>query len=154
VILSGFPYQPMPPRDRLDPIFCDWETFYRQACEAPAETRADLFLQNRFSGFGKLTAREIVFRAFGDAEAILNADGASALWESLRSVVSLLEKNTFSPCLIYESRDDYENGKNPIDFSFMEIRQFSSPFYVHSCDSISECIENINFQVTMEFGKI
>ncbi len=141
LIMTGMPYQPMPTMDRIDPILCKKEEFLSLLSEANDDTRADLFLQKHFLGFGKLTAREVVYRAAGDCEApVQNIDPAS-FWNSFSEVCDVVRKKEFSPCLVFESKEAFESGSSPLDFSFLPITQFSFPFYVKSCESASEAIE-------------
>ena len=44
-------------------------------------------IAKQFLGFGKLTAREIVYRAFGDSEKTTTAFDPSKLWESFSQVM-------------------------------------------------------------------
>ncbi len=141
IVMVGMPYQPMPIGDRVNPIECTEVQWMEMIKDAAPDCRADLFLQKRFFGFGKLTAREIVYRAAHDPEAPLSHISPDALWKSFSEMINLVKEGLFSPCLIYENRRDYEEGKSPLDFSFTLIDQFSPPFYVHPCSSVSEAIE-------------
>ncbi len=141
VVMAGFPYQPMPAQDKTDPILCTRETFLDLIKGADPELRADLFLQRVFGGFGKLTAKEVVFLAASDPEALLKNISPDAFWQSFSSLCDRIRNSSFEPCLIYESKEDFLSGADPVDFSFMPIRQFAAPFYVHPCSSVSECIE-------------
>lgn len=141
IVMVGVPYVPMPPQDKLDPTRCSKEEFLSCFDSMPRETRCDLFLQKQLSGFGKLTAREIAYLAAEDPEASLSEVCPQRLWESLIQVVDRIRNNDYKPCLIYESRSDYEMGKSPLDFSFMPITHLHEPFYIHFCESVSESIE-------------
>ncbi len=141
IVMVGVPYEPMPQQDKIDPVTCTKEAFFEAVKEAVADTRGDLFFQKQFLGFGKLTAREIVFRATGDAETPLCHCSLEDLWDSFSQVVSLVRNKEFSPCLIYESKEQFLCGESPLDFSFMEIRQFSNKFFIYPCESASEAIE-------------
>ncbi len=141
VVMVGFPYKAMPPQEKLDPMTCSKEDFVSAFSFLPVDSRCDLAIQKLFSGFGKLTAREIVFRACGDCEAVYSQSNQEKLWEEFSAVVNLVKNCDFSPCLIFESYDAYQAGESPLDFSFMPIRQFSSPFFVYPCSGASEAIE-------------
>ena len=60
VVMVGVLYEPMPPQDKIDPITCDYDTFASLLSSLSQDARVDLIFQKQFSGFGKLTAREIV----------------------------------------------------------------------------------------------
>lgn len=140
LVMVGSPYQPMP-IDRINPILCDKDHFLKLLGEANSDTKADLFLQKHFLGFGKLTAREVVFRACGNSEEILQKISPKAFWEAFSFACDRVRNDDFSPCLVYESKAAFESGESPIDFSFMEITQFGSEFFISSCQSVSEAIE-------------
>ncbi len=142
IVMVGATYTPMPLQDKIDPITCNKEIFLQMVQSAVPETSADQFLQKRFLGFGKLTAREIVYRACGSGEEVLSRISADALWESFCSVTELIRTKRFYPCLIFHSQSAMQEGENPIDFSFMEIKQFEDSCYVYRCESVSEAIEN------------
>lgn len=141
VIMVGMNYVPMPPQDKIDPMTCNKETFF-SAFRESADQRTDLVFQKKFSGFGKLTAREIVYRASGDPEASVASISLDALWNEFSSLITLVSEKHFAPCLIYESREAFEKEESPLDYSFFRITQFSKPFYVSPCASVSEAIES------------
>jgi len=142
IVMVGATYRPMPQQDKLDPLTCSEETFLSRFAEVPADGSMSLFLQNHFLGFGKLTAREIAYLATGDAENPVGSVDGKQAWKAFSDVMTAVRSGDFSPCLIYESKEAFMAEENPIDFSFMRIRQFPSAFYVHPCESISEAIES------------
>ncbi len=141
VVMVGMPYEPMPPQEKIDPMSCEKEMFF-DAFSCQQDMRADLVLQKRFSGFGKLTAGEVVYRASQDSECLVSRISLEELWCSFSRLISDVKEHRFSPCLIYESYEDLEKKINPIDFSFTNITQFSEPFCVQPCESVSEAIES------------
>ncbi len=141
IVMVGFPYQVMPTLDRLNPITCTKDQFFEKVNALPAESRLDLFFQKQFLGFGKLTAREIVYRATGDAETCSFPGCAEVLWNSFSEMVSVIKNGDFHPCLIYSSVQSAEQGECPVDFSFTDIRQFENSAHVVSCGGASEAIE-------------
>ncbi len=148
VVMVGMPYEPMPPQDKIDPMTCQKEEFLNTFCQQ--DGRADLILQKKFSGFGKLTAREVVFRASGDPEMQLSNLDLEQLWKSFSELIHGVKECRFSPCLIYESKEDLKKHASPLDFSFTSITQFSLPFYVQMCESVSEAIESYHHQRNKE----
>ena len=141
VIMVGISYEPMPPQDKIDPMSCDKEKFF-DIFSKQKDMRADLILQKQFSGFGKLTAREVVYRASGDPECLVSQLSIEDLWLSFSQLVGDVKEHRFFPCLVYESLEDHEKKSNPIDFSFTHITQFTELFCVQSCSSVSEAIES------------
>lgn len=141
IVMVGFPYEPMPTLDRVDPISCDRDLFLELFQALPAESRLDQFLQKRFLGFGKLTAREIVYRACGDAEGTSASVSPNALWDAFSNVIQIVRSRDFHPYLIYSSEDAMRKGESPLDFSFMDIQQFGDAVHIVSCSTASEAIE-------------
>ena len=141
IVMVGFTYAPMPTMDRIDPILCDRSQFVDQYNALPEESRLDQFFQKNFLGFGKLTAREIVYRACGDADGTTAAVSVDQLWEAFSAIVDVVKKRDFRPCIIYSSQDAWKKGDSPIDFSFTDIQQFDDCAYVVPCSSASEAIE-------------
>lgn len=141
IVMVGFTYAPMPTMDRIDPILCDKSLFVDRFNALPEESRLDQFFQKNFLGFGKLTAREVVYRACGDAEGTTATVSADRLWDAFSSVVDVVKNRDFSPCIIYSSQDALKKGESPIDFSFTDIQQFVGCAYVVPCSSASEAIE-------------
>ncbi len=141
IVMVGIKYQPMPVADRMDPLSCTKEEFLGVFSSCPAESRIDSVFQKRFLGFGKLTAREIVYNACGDSEGTVSSVDMEKLWASFSEVSDFVRKGQFYPCLIYSSKLSMEKGESPIDFSFMKIRQFENDAYIKECSSVSEAIE-------------
>jgi predicted ribosome quality control (RQC) complex YloA/Tae2 family protein len=142
IVMVGLPYEPMPPQDKLDTMLCTKEDFFNAFESVSKDGRIDLLLQKMFSGFGKLTAREISYLSCGDPEGKISDTNIEKIWNSFCHVRDIVENKAFFPCLIYESKEAFLSSDNPIDFSFMRICQFGSDFYVHPCESVSAAIEN------------
>lgn len=141
IVMVGFAYEPMPTLDRIDPILCDKDLFVEKFSSLPPESRLDQFFQKNFLGFGKLTAREIVYRACGEADGTTSDVSVDALWDAFSDVVDKVRNHEFSPCLIYDSSDSMKKGESPIDFSFTDITQFDNTVCIVPCSSASEAIE-------------
>ncbi len=141
IIMVGMKYEPMPIVDRIDPIRCSKEQFLFVFSDCNEESRLDQIFQKRFLGFGKLTAREIVYLACKDPDGTILDTDLETLWEAFSQVISVIKEGRFSPCLIFASKDAMERGESPIDFSFMKISQFGDEAYVFECDSVSSAIE-------------
>ncbi len=141
IVMVGFEYAPMPTMERINPVLCDKEQFFLRYHALPDESRLDQFFQKCFLGFGKLTAREIVCRACGDADGTTATVSAEKLWEAFSSIIDVVKKRDFHPCIIYSSQEALKKGESPMDFSFTDIKQFDSDVCVVPCKSPSEAIE-------------
>ena len=101
---------------------------------------ADRLLMNTVSGISPLTAREIVYRAFGRTDVPapeLNLNKQSALKAELVRFAAEVAAENFSPCVIRES----STGKM-LDFSAVEIRQYESLAEVTPSLSLSEALDD------------
>ncbi len=149
VVMVGMDYQPMPTGGRINPLQCTKEAFYDLLNEN-AKARCDQFFQKKFLGFGKLTAREIVFLAAGESEAVISSVSYENLWLAFSKVLDRVRKHAFSPTLVYASKEAYDKGEAPVDFSFMPISSFGEGVYCLTCDSISETIEKYYLKRNLE----
>lgn len=141
VVMVGMPYEAMPPQDKIDPISCTFETFVSLFSSIPGSDRIDQVIQKRFSGFGKLTAREIAYLASGEPEGEVSSVSQEKIWKAFCNVLDRVRREEFDPCLIYESEEAYLSGESPLDFSFMPITHLAKEMFVTKCQSVSEAIE-------------
>ena len=138
VVMVGVEYQPMPTGERINPLTCEKKQFMDVISSSIG--RCDLILQKRFLGFGKLTAREVVYLSSGDPESAVDALDFEKLWENFSLVVNRVKEEKFEPCLIFSSNS--ENGDALFDFSFMPITHLGDGFFQKRCESVSETVEN------------
>ncbi|MBR5295977.1 MAG: NFACT family protein, partial [Clostridia bacterium] len=141
IIMSGMKYEPMPIVDKIDPIRCEKELFVEVFSSYPEETRTDQIFQKRFLGFGKLTAREIVYLASKNPETLVGDCDLEKLWEAFSKVVNIVKNNDFHPCLLYSSKSDFEKEESPMEFSFMPIQQYGEDAHIAECSLVSDAIE-------------
>lgn len=149
VIMVGMEYQPMPVGERVNPIVCTKEQF-AEIFSSMAGSRCDQIFQKQFLGFGKLTAREIVFLASGDPDATTETINLEKLWLAFSNVVERVISKKFEPCLIYSSKESFDQGEAPIDFSFMPIKSLGKDAFCFSCESVSETIEKFYLKRNLE----
>ncbi len=139
IVMVGARFEPMPLPEKLDPTAVTEEEFCRAMAQVTPDTPIDAAVSLLFSGFGRLTAREVAFRAGGSVDAPVGE--AKDLWGAFSGIVSCVRDRRFSPCLIYASREAKEKGESPLDFSFTEIRQYGKDCLVVPCESASEAVE-------------
>ncbi len=118
-VLPGLKYVFPPTQDKIDPL-----TFEGDQLTLP-DTDVEKFMLSKFFGISKLTASEIAYRT--QFERI--SDVIYKLFENVRL-------NKFQPCLIYDSTGEL------LDFSAVEIKQFSKEYKIEYLDSISDVIES------------
>lgn len=138
VVMTGVKYTPMPPVDRLDPTTVTKEEFLAAFDGQPKDLLAAKALQTLFSGFGKLTAEELAFRASKLSEATLIYATPERLWEALSEMLFEIREGINTPSLVYPVS---AVSGDPIDFSFTAISAFPGSYRVEACRSVSEAIE-------------
>ena len=121
VLLPKLPYELPEMQDKLCITEHDAETICARIKALGGDDRAVL---NTIQGISPVIAREIVYRA---AE-----KGMKAQIETLKAVV---EEGRGEPTLIYKA------DGSPMDFCFMDIRQYEGALAVRSFDSYSELLD-------------
>ncbi len=141
IVMAGAKFTPMPQQDKRNPVAITFEEFSQVFAASSPDMPIEKAILLFFFGFGKLTAREIAFRAAGSVDAPLSAVSLKKLWQAFSEICACVKENQYAPCLIYESKEAFEKGESALDFSFTEIRQYGPSFYIYPCDSVSAAIE-------------
>ena len=124
-LLPGMIYR-MPPKQTKPNLFAlTGEERREKICSADPDRPVEKWLMESFSGLSPLICRELSFRCGGDYETL------PALLEAFLESV---EEGELRPYLFYE-------GKNPLDFSFMDLRQYGSEIRREKPASFSEMLD-------------
>lgn len=117
-VLPGLFYQPPASTGRLPFLEETEEGFAARFAAAPAEKTLDGFLLDAYFGLSPLMARELAFRAAGDADTrIFQLGGPGPLWRALEDFSCRVRENRFTPvCLL-------RDGK-PLDFACVPVDQY------------------------------
>ena len=126
-IMPGLYYHLPPTQTRRDPLTIEHEAFLSLLTEQAPEK----WLLDTFTAISPLVAREIVYRAYGTAEA---AHVDERLWDSFAAWRDSVKENAFTPALLER------NGK-PIDFSYMEIGQYEQYAEKKVCENFSAMLD-------------
>ena len=126
-VMPGLYYHLPPAQTRRDPLTMEREAFLSLLTEQAPEK----WLLDTFTAISPLVAREIVYRAYGTAEA---AHGDERLWDSFAAWRDSIKESTFTPVLLER------NGK-PIDFSYMEIGQYEQYAEKKVCENFSAMLD-------------
>ena len=121
VLLPKMPYELPPMQDKLCIEEADVPGICRRIIDLGGDDRAIL---NTIQGVSPMIAREIAYRAEGE--------GLDAVIEALKNDV---ENGTGQPTLV-----DKTDG-SPMDFCFMDIRQYDGALPVRHFDSYSELLD-------------
>ena len=119
-VLPGLFYQPPASTGRLPVTEETAGGFAARFSAAPAEKTLDGFLLDNYFGLSPLMARELAFRAAGDADTrVFQLEGPALLWGALEDFLIRVRENRFTPvCLI-------QDGK-PLDFACVPVGQYGS----------------------------
>ncbi|MCS6844891.1 MAG: NFACT family protein [Caldilineales bacterium] len=103
VLLPGRLYDPLPPPPGIAPDRLTLEDLRRLLAEATPDEPAWRRLVQGLQGFSPLVAREVLWRATGDAQAPVDRVAAPepVLW-AVRELVTTLETGAWQPCLALE----------------------------------------------------
>ena len=135
-VLPGLDYA-LPPSQERTPLT---EVTNDTPLDFSLPQTADKILMNAVSGISPLTAREIVYRAFGRTDVLsheLNLNKQSALKAELVKFAAEVSEGKFSPCVIR----DLASGKM-LDFSAVEIRQYESLAEVTPTETLSAALDD------------
>ena len=134
-VLPGLFYQPPASTGRLPFLEETEEGFAARLAAAPAEKTLDAFLLDQYFGLSPLMARELAFRAAGDADArVFQLDGPGPLWRALEDFSSRVRENRFTPvCLLREGK--------PLDFACVPVGQYGGA---------AECVTYPSFSALLD----
>ena len=120
--------------DRLNPLEVTEEAFLDMAMKKPVSIAKALY--SSFTGLSPLLASEICHRSSIDGDMpvdSLDDDGKKHLFNNLTWIADDVKNHTYKPNIIFK-------GKEPIDFSCVELTQFSD-YEAKNFDSISQVLE-------------
>ena len=134
-VLPHLPYSPPPPAEKLNPMS---PILARQLAAAAKQAGPSSalwrFLQEAVTGLGPLSAREVVYRALGDATA--TSSGVSswqAIADAVRELLRPVETREWSPCLVVEEGA-------VLHYAPYQLTQFPES-RLERVESISEAVE-------------
>jgi predicted ribosome quality control (RQC) complex YloA/Tae2 family protein len=105
-VLPRLPYSPPPPQERLMP-----EDVTPEALSLDASGPLDRWLAQRVAGLSPVAAREIVFRASGEARAHVDRIDWPNLAATTREFLAMAETHEWSPTIAFDGED------RPIDYA-------------------------------------
>lgn len=133
-VLPGMTYTAPPPQNKIELSCLQPGQFHLSPLPG---VRPDKLLMNTISGISPLTAREIVYNAFGRMDGQTDRLTESEREQLERSAVQYAENlraEKFRPCLITD------NSGKILDFSAIEIRQYEGLATVTYFDQLSDVL--------------
>lgn len=121
VLLPKLPYELPPMQDKLCIEECDIDTVCERIQALGSDDRAVL---NAIQGISPIIAREIVYRA-----------AQSDIPSQINDLKKTVEQGRGEPTLVYKSDD------SPMDFCFMDIRQYEGALEIRRFDTYGELLD-------------
>lgn len=135
-LLPGLYYESAPPQDKID--LTDIAETVSIDFSSPVQS-ADKAILSSIAGISPLTARELVYRAFGRTDVKcgeLTDSGKNKIrYEAVR-LSKAVKENRFEPCMIINTA----TGKL-MDFSAIPIKQYESLAEIKEFDSVSDVLD-------------
>ncbi len=136
-VIVGIKYELPPLQDKLDPTSADKESFISALCTIDGTMPAERAITAAFMGVAPIIAREIVYRATGDATSLLCEADTDKLWYHFHLLYDALASGNFAPCILCRA----EAPDTPFEYSFTDIRQYGSRAVVKPLESVSDAID-------------
>lgn len=136
-LLPGLDYVSPPPQDKTDLI--NIEETVQIDFSSPVQT-VDKAILSSVAGISPLTAREIVYRAFGRTDinnAELTDSGRNKILYEVVRLAKAVQSCDFAPCMIINA----SSGKL-MDFSSTPIKQYESMAEIRCFDSVSDLLDS------------
>ncbi len=135
-LLPGMLYEYPPGQGKRNPMTVSEDEI--SVLLADADTTADKFILDCFTGIGPLTAREIAFNAFGDTNtltSIMTNEQKSHFAKVIYNAFNKIKCKGFAPCLLYK-------GEKVWDFSAVDISQYCGTITIEKRDSLNYAIDS------------
>jgi hypothetical protein len=93
--------------------------FISLLASAPKDKPADKWIVSSFMGIAPVVAREIVLKASGRTDTLIDDCEANFLWSEFSYVADIIKTECFSPTLALD-------GEKCIEYSFIDLSQYAS----------------------------
>ncbi|MBE6554686.1 MAG: fibronectin/fibrinogen-binding protein [Ruminococcaceae bacterium] len=124
-VLPGMRYELPPPQEKANPLTVA-ESEFEELLAHAGDRPADKWITATFLGISASVAREIVYRAAGESDALLYSIPKAALYESFAAVISMVREERFSPCVVYDEREV------PKEYAFLPLTHYGKMRAVES----------------------
>ena len=137
-IISGVKYEMPPAQEKLDPTAVSREEFNARAAASDADTPAEKFIIQNFSGIAPVVAREMAYRASGDTEGTLY-DCRKTLTDEFFKVIDTVKDKSGKPYLVYFDKS------RPVEYSFIPLTQYGADAVIAELPTFGELIDTFFF---------
>ena len=132
-VLPGFKYELPPSQNKLNPLEADADTLVRLVRDAEPSMLAHKLITDSFCGISRSNAQEIVYRATGNSDSVIEFTSPSALANEFIKFFDEVKRNDYTPTLVTL------DGK-VADYSFAKITHLGEE-NARSFDSPSEMLD-------------
>ena len=136
-ILPGMKYEMPPAQNKMNPLEVTRCGFLDAAAAAEPEMSCEKFIISSFSGIAPVVAREIVYRAAGNTAATVR-DCEKNLEKEFFAMIQKIKEGSGTPTLVL-------NEDAPIEYGFVELRQFDGAASLSTLASFGELIDKFFF---------
>lgn len=135
-VLPGMAYSLPPSQGKLSILDYSVGTLMGKLLELKDKRISDALL-SLLQGFSPLVCREMADFVCGEDVKLkdLSNDKVEVFYEKLNSCKNALETNTFKALMLKNSEE------KPVDFSFMDIKQYATVYTVHRFANLSELLD-------------
>ncbi len=132
IVLPGLPYFPPAGQNKISPSDVSSEVVKKLISQADPTKKADAFILENFAGLSPLVCREIVHLWGADTD--LSIGGKPGLAEAICFYMDKLAQGKYTPVTLWE-------GKKPVDFSCIDIRQYGGMYWVKGAELLSVALD-------------
>jgi predicted ribosome quality control (RQC) complex YloA/Tae2 family protein len=118
-LISGVTYTPPSSMGKTNPKVVTEGEFISLLASAPKDKPADKWIVSSFMGIAPVVAREIVLKASGRTDTLIDDCEANSLWSEFSHVTDILKTERFSPTLALD-------GEKCVEYSFIDLSQYAS----------------------------
>lgn len=126
-VLPGMRYEMPPSQDKISPLHETMESFIGAYGAVYPVPSVDKYLSSRYQGLSRLSAAEIAYRS--------RSEQPEDLWRSFTSFIDIIKNGKFEPVVLYDE------NKKPLEYSFIQIKQYNGSATCAAFSSVSEAIE-------------
>ncbi|MBE7037516.1 MAG: fibronectin/fibrinogen-binding protein [Ruminococcaceae bacterium] len=133
-VIPGLIYENAPSQGKKNPLEVSFEEFLSDIRSINGDYVKKIM--TAYMGVSPLLAREIVFNAFKNVDAVESEENDKQVAESFFEIFLKISQNSFYPVIIC----DNESGKM-LEFSSYDVNQYENMAHKETFESISEAIE-------------
>ena len=133
-VLPGMIYELPPSQDKKNPLDADESAFLAEWETAGADMKLAQFLSSRFQGIATSTAREMAYRATGNADARLSECHESRAYATFSAWFGKLREGCFKPVLLTD-----KDG-TPRDYTYFDVT-YDSGMSCRTCADFAELLD-------------